>query len=77
MVLFLALARATWRAQGSAIYYVDAIAELLVNSEARQSAIGGDHPCSLSTRLQQCVGISPAASHIGTQSDVVDVGAKV
>jgi hypothetical protein len=74
MVLFWSLARSTWRRQGSAIYYVDAIAELLVNNEARVFAIGGgDPPASLSTRLQQCVDISSAASHTSTQSDVVDV----
>ena len=31
--------------QGFIDYYVDAIAEVLVNNEARASAIGGDNPC--------------------------------
>ena len=44
-VLFWSLSRSTWRRQGSAIYYADAIAELLVNNEARVSAIGGGDPC--------------------------------
>lgn len=45
MILFWSLARSTWRLQGSAIYYVDAIAELLIHIEARVFAIGGDDPC--------------------------------
>jgi len=38
-------------AQGSAIYYVDAIAEVLVNNEARASAIGGADPCFLVDKI--------------------------
>jgi hypothetical protein len=48
------------------------MAELLVNIEARVSAIGGGDPCYLSPRLQQCVDLSFAASHINTKIDVVE-----
>jgi hypothetical protein len=44
-VLFWSLSGSTWRRQGSVISYVDPIAELLVNNQARVSAIGGGDPC--------------------------------
>jgi hypothetical protein len=62
------------------IYYVDAIAEVLVNNEARASAIGGGDPCFPVDKIAAMRGLffcCESFQHTKSLFDVVILSRKV